>query len=63
MFWVRIRINSLCRVKNSSLKYIDGVGGFGKVYIGSLEDGTKVAIKRGNPGSEQVLLATFGGLL
>ncbi|KAJ7956427.1 Receptor-like protein kinase [Quillaja saponaria] len=34
-------------------KAIIGVGGFGKVYIGTLEDGTKVAIKRGNPGSEQ----------
>lgn len=32
-----------------------GVGGFGKVYKGELEDGTKVAVKRGNPRSEQGL--------
>lgn len=30
-----------------------GVGGFGKVYEGLLEDGTKVAVKRGNSSSEQ----------
>ncbi|KAG6475557.1 receptor-like protein kinase THESEUS 1 [Zingiber officinale] len=30
-----------------------GVGGFGKVYKGTLEDGTRVAVKRGNPRSEQ----------
>uniref|UniRef100_A0A1D1XW24 Receptor-like protein kinase THESEUS 1 n=2 Tax=Anthurium amnicola TaxID=1678845 RepID=A0A1D1XW24_9ARAE len=32
-----------------------GVGGFGKVYKGTQEDGTKVAVKRGNPRSEQGL--------
>lgn len=32
-----------------------GVGGFGKVYKGTLEDGTVVAVKRGNPRSEQGL--------
>ncbi|EFJ06392.1 hypothetical protein SELMODRAFT_135346 [Selaginella moellendorffii] len=32
-----------------------GVGGFGKVYRGELFDGTKVAVKRGNPRSEQGL--------
>ncbi|CAN6457702.1 unnamed protein product [Victoria cruziana] len=32
-----------------------GVGGFGKVYKGTLDDGTRVAVKRGNPRSEQGL--------
>ncbi|KAG7613589.1 Malectin-like domain [Arabidopsis suecica] len=32
-----------------------GVGGFGKVYKGELHDGTKVAVKRANPKSQQGL--------
>ncbi|PHT27409.1 putative receptor-like protein kinase [Capsicum baccatum] len=32
-----------------------GVGGFGRVYKGTMEDGTKLAVKRGNAGSEQGL--------
>nr|PNR48068.1 hypothetical protein PHYPA_012541 [Physcomitrium patens] len=32
-----------------------GVGGFGKVYKGETDDGSKVAVKRGNPRSEQGL--------
>ncbi|XP_020578628.1 probable receptor-like protein kinase At5g61350 [Phalaenopsis equestris] len=34
-------------------KNVIGVGGFGKVYLGILDDGTKLAVKRGNPSSDQ----------
>ena len=39
--------------QNFDEKTVIGVGGFGKVYLGELEDGTKIAIKRGTSGSEQ----------
>lgn len=32
---------------------IIGVGGFGNVYLGVIDEGTTVAVKRGNPQSEQ----------
>ncbi|KAJ0978445.1 hypothetical protein J5N97_013919 [Dioscorea zingiberensis] len=35
--------------------WVIGVGGFGKVYKGVLRDETKVAVKRGNPKSQQGL--------
>ncbi|KAL0369743.1 UNVERIFIED_CONTAM: putative receptor-like protein kinase [Sesamum angustifolium] len=35
--------------------WVIGIGGFGKVYKGVLHDGTKVAVKRGNPKSQQGL--------
>ncbi|PSS07942.1 Receptor-like protein kinase [Actinidia chinensis var. chinensis] len=38
--------------KNFDESAVIGVGGFGKVYLGEL-DGTKLAIKRGNPSSAQ----------
>ncbi|URD83611.1 receptor-like protein kinase [Musa troglodytarum] len=33
--------------------WVIGVGGFGKVYRGALRDETRVAVKRGNPTSQQ----------
>ncbi|XVF45337.1 hypothetical protein PTKIN_Ptkin02bG0197900 [Pterospermum kingtungense] len=39
--------------KNFDSSNIIGVGGFGNVYLGTIDDGTKVAVKRGNPQSEQ----------
>ncbi|PKA63901.1 putative receptor-like protein kinase [Apostasia shenzhenica] len=39
--------------RNWDAAAIIGVGGFGNVYLGELDDGTKVAVKRGNPQSEQ----------
>ncbi|KAF5185913.1 Receptor-like protein kinase [Thalictrum thalictroides] len=39
--------------KNFDENEVIGVGGFGNVYFGVLDDGTEVAVKRGNPQSEQ----------
>ncbi|GMP57096.1 hypothetical protein CsSME_00021330 [Camellia sinensis var. sinensis] len=39
--------------KNFDESQVIGVGGFGKVYEGVVDGGTKVAIKRSNPSSEQ----------
>ncbi|CAI0377582.1 unnamed protein product [Linum tenue] len=39
--------------KNFDSSFIIGVGGFGNVYLCEIDEGTKVAVKRGNPQSEQ----------
>ncbi|KAF8401766.1 hypothetical protein HHK36_012712 [Tetracentron sinense] len=39
--------------KNFDQNAVIGVGGFGNVYLGEIDDGTTVAVKRGNPQSEQ----------
>ncbi|KDP27915.1 hypothetical protein JCGZ_18995 [Jatropha curcas] len=39
--------------KNFNERNVIGIGGFGKVYKGVIDQGTKVAIKRSNPSSEQ----------
>ncbi|AED93245.1 putative receptor-like protein kinaseRLK-Pelle-CrRLK1L-1 family [Arabidopsis thaliana] len=40
---------------NFDRSLVIGVGGFGMVFRGSLKDNTKVAVKRGSPGSRQGL--------
>ncbi|KAF5454715.1 hypothetical protein F2P56_024361 [Juglans regia] len=48
---------SLAEIKQATRSFdesnVIGVGGFGKVYKGVIDGGTKVAIKRSNPSSEQ----------
>ncbi|XP_057449092.1 receptor-like protein kinase HERK 1 [Lotus japonicus] len=55
-FGYRIPIVAVLEATNNfDESWVIGIGGFGKVYKGELNDGTKVAVKRGNPWSEQGL--------
>ncbi|KAL6995158.1 hypothetical protein U1Q18_005294 [Sarracenia purpurea var. burkii] len=51
------RFFTLTELRNATRNFdesaVIGVGGFGKVYLGEMEDGTKLAVKRGNPSSAQ----------
>ncbi|KAL0011857.1 hypothetical protein SO802_006965 [Lithocarpus litseifolius] len=52
----RFTLPEICAATNNfDDSLVIGVGGFGKVYKGEIEDGTLVAIKRSNPQSEQGL--------